>query len=86
MASVFILIERMAQSWINKTNPYEQARSTFAIAWHKKSEVLAFKCTTTEKKRKDLVTVFVTIAHGHVAVMCDQYEKQLTGQFLAHFV
>ena len=50
MASVFILIERMAQSWINKTNPYEQARSTFAIAWHKKSEVLAFKCTTTEKK------------------------------------
>ena len=32
------------------------------------------------------MTVFVTIAHGHVAVMCDQYEKQLTGQFLAHFV
>ena len=38
------------------------------------------------KKRRDLVTVFVTVVHGHVAVMCDQDEKQLTGQFLAHFV
>ena len=38
------------------------------------------------KKIRDPVAVFVAIAHGHVAVMCEQYEKQLRGIFLAHFV
>ena len=33
-------------SWTHKTNPYDQARWTTAMAWCKKSENLALKCTT----------------------------------------
>ena len=37
-------------SWTYKSNPCDQARSTTAIAWHKKSESLGLKCTTKGKK------------------------------------
>ena len=30
--------------------------------------------------------VFVANAYGHGAVLCEQYEEQLTGQFCANFV
>ena len=33
-----------------------------------------------------MVKVFVAIAYSHGAVLCEQYEEQLTGQFLADFV
>ena len=33
-----------------------------------------------------MVKVFVVIACGHGAVLCEQYEEQLTGQFFADFV
>ena len=33
-----------------------------------------------------MVKVFVAIACGHEAVLCEQYEEQLTGQFFADFV
>ena len=33
-----------------------------------------------------MVKVFVAIAYGHGAVLCEQYDKQLTGQFFADFV
>ena len=76
-------------SWTHKTNPCDQARSTTAMAWHKKSEGLALKCTTKGKKEGSggkMVKVFVAIAYGHGAVLCEQYEEQLTGQFFADSV
>ena len=33
-----------------------------------------------------MVKVFVAIACGHGAVLCEQYEEQSTGQFFADFV
>ena len=33
-----------------------------------------------------MVKVFVAIAYGHGAVLCEQYEEQLEGQFFADFV
>ena len=33
-----------------------------------------------------MVKVLVAIDHGHGAVLCEQYEKQLTEQFFADFV
>ena len=60
------------------------------MTWHKKSEGLALKCTTKGKKEGSggkMVKVFVAIAYGgHGAVLCQQYEEQLTGQFFTDFV
>ena len=33
-----------------------------------------------------MVKVFVAIPYGHGAVLCEQYEEQLKGQFFADFV
>ena len=47
------------------------------------------KCTTKGKKEGSggkMMKVFVAIAYGHGAVLCAQYEEQLTGQFFADFV
>ena len=70
----------------------DQAAWTTATAASKKSYGLALKCTAKEKKEGyggKMMKVFVTIAHGHEAVLCEQYEKQLTGQlqrtFWKHF-
>ena len=38
-------------SWTHKTNPCDQARSTTAMAWHKKSESLQWNAPQKEKKR-----------------------------------
>lgn len=76
-------------SWTHKTNPSDQARSTTSMAWRRKSEGLSLNCTTKGKKEGSggkMVKVFVAIAHGHGAVLCEQYEEQLTGQFFADFV
>ena len=46
------------------------------------------KCTAKEKKEGyggKMTKVFVAIAHGHGAVLCEQYEKQLTGQLQRTF-
>ena len=58
------------------------------MTWRKKPEGLALKCTTKEKKEgseDEMGKVFVAIAYGHGAVLCEQYEEQLTGQFFADF-
>ena len=76
-------------SWTYKTNPCDQARSTTAIAWHRKSEGSALKHTTKGKKEGSggkKVKLFVAIADAHGAVLCEQYEEQLTGQFFVDFV
>ena len=75
-------------SWTHKTNPCDQAKSTTAMAWRKKTESLALKCTTNGKKEGSggkMVKLFVAIACGHGAVLCEQYEEQLTGQFFSDF-
>ena len=59
------------------------------MAWHKKSETLTLKWTTKGKKEcsgSKMVEVIVAIAHGHEAVLYEQYEEQLTGQFCRDFV
>ena len=63
-------------SWTRKTNPCDQARTTTAMAWHKKSDGSGGK----------MVKVFVAIAYGHGVVLCEQYEEQLTGQIFEDFV
>ena len=66
----------------------DQAGSTIATAVSKKSQGLALKCTAKEKKGGyggKMMKVFVAIAHGHGAVLCEQYEKQLTGQLQGTF-
>ena len=76
-------------SWTHKTNPSDQARSTASMAWRKKSEGLSLNCTTKGKKEGSggkMIKVFVAIAYGHGAVLCEQYEEQLTGQLFADFV
>ena len=58
------------------------------MAWHKKSDGLALKCTTKGKKEGsggEMVKKLIAIAYGHGAVLCEQYEEQLTGQFFADF-
>ena len=75
-------------SWTHKTNPCDQARLTTAMVWRKKSEGLALKCTTKGKKESSagkMVKVFEAIAYGHGAILREQYEEQLTGQFFADF-
>ena len=42
------------------------------------------KCTTKGKKEGSggkMVKLFVAIAYGHGAVLCEPYAEQLTGQF-----
>ena len=76
-------------SWTHKTNPCDQARSTTAMVWRKKSEGLALKCTAKGKKEGSggkMVKVFEAIAYGHRAILREQYEEQLKGQFFADFV
>ena len=71
-------------SWTQKTSPCDQARSTIAMAWRKKSVGLALKCITKGKEegyRGKSMIVFVAISHGHGVVLCEQRKKQLTGQF-----
>ena len=73
----------------HKTNLWGQDRSTTAMAWRKQSESLALKFTTKGKKECSggkMVRGFVAIAHGHEAVLCEQYGEQLTGQAFADFV
>ena len=63
-------------SWTRKTNAFDQARSTTAMAWFKKAEGLALKCTTKGKIEGyggKMVKVFVAIAYGHGVVLCEQY-------------
>jgi len=76
-------------SWTHKTNPSDQARSTRAMAWRKKTEGLSLKCTTKGKKEGTggrMVKVIVAIAHGRGTVLCHQHEEKLTGQYFADFV
>ena len=55
------------------------------LQWHS----VKMKCTTKEKKEGSggkMVKVFVAIAHDHGAILCEQYEEQLTGQLFPDFV
>ena len=73
---------------LTKTNPFDQARSTTAVTWRKKSEGLTLKCTTKGKmgSGSKIMEVLVAIVHGHGAALCEQYEEPFTGQVFEAFV
>ena len=73
---------------LTKTNPFDQARSTTAVTWRKKSEGLTLKCTTKGKmgSGSKIMKVLVAIVHGHGAALCEQYEEPFTGQVFEAFV
>ena len=53
------------------------------MAWRKNE--MNHKRKTKELSGGKMVKVFVAIAHDHGAVLCEQYEEQLTGQFFPDF-
>ena len=53
------------------------------MAWRKNE--MNHKRKTKEGSGGKMVKVFVAIAHDHGAVLCEQYEEQLTGQFFPDF-
>ena len=79
-------------SWTHKTNPFDQARSTTAVAWRKKSEGLTLKCTTKGKKGSGSklvkVLVVLSMAMGQRCVnsmksrLQDKYLKSLSENVL----
>lgn len=75
-------------SFIHKFNPEDQARAPKGLVWRKKSEGLAYGCTTKGAHVGTggrTVKMFVAISFGHGVIFCEQYDK-LTGDFFAGFI
>ena len=76
-------------SFVHKTNPCDQACSTKAMAWRKRSEGLSVQCTCKGKKEGTggrMANFMVAIAYNHGVNLCEQYEEKLTGQYFADFI
>lgn len=76
-------------SFVHKTNPFDQARSTRSMAWRKRSEGLDLHCTTKGKKagvEGRVAKFFVSICYGKGAIACDQYLERLNGPMFVKYV
>lgn len=76
-------------SFVHKTHPFDQARTTKTMAWRKRTEGLELFCTTKGKKagvEGRVAKFFVSIAYGKGVISCDQYLERLNGPMFAKFV
>lgn len=75
-------------SWVFKTNPCDQANSSHARIWRKRSEGLKMGCTSKGKKAGyggKTVNFFVSISYSKGVISCEEY-NHLTGQSFTEFV
>ena len=76
-------------SFVHKTNPLAQARTTKSMAWRKRGEGLSLNCTSKGKKagvQGKTAHFFVSIAYGKGVILCDQYLERLSGESFADYV
>lgn len=64
-----------------KTKPLDQARAPSACEWKKKNEGLNFNCTAKGQKEGCVnVNFMVGISYTKGVVLCEHYQKSITGQ------
>ena len=77
-------------SFVDKTNPYDQARTVKLRAWRRRNECLAQHCTSKGKKAevkgKVVHFYFLAIAYKKGVICCDKYTKRLNGEFYESYI
>ena len=78
------------KSFVDKTNPYDQARTVKLRAWRRRNEGLVLHCTSKGKKAevkgKVVHFYFLPIACKKGVICCDKYTERLNGEFYESYI
>ena len=76
-------------SWVYKTNPCEQSKTSRTRMWRKPGEHLDRQCTAKGKKEGTggkTAKFMVAIAHGRGVIKCHPYTGNVCGELCAEFI
>ena len=76
-------------SFVHKTNPYDQTKSTRLLVLRKRSDDLKLNCTSKGIKARTggkMADFIVAIDYSKSVMLCKQFERRLTGECSADFI